>query len=445
MKISLVNVVTILVIILGCCLNHPIIVQANNATEEDDGGNNSIMMDEGNNNKNETVYEDGEIICFNGYVMDHFCIGRGTLLDAPSRATLSNPDIHSIHCLVDIGACRANGYELLVDPTDGSSTHPRAFRLDDVGNQMVIDLARSVGSCGTCDSARGQSDGFRATVIGKRYNGPAPQLLEVLQMRYDDEPCTEEEGGQFVPFNVTTVEGFNGFGIDPITWHASMMIAAWGFFVPGAVLSSLFFRHQPNGIWFNVHRICNGLAIFLTFVGIVYAFAKFGNIFVDGAKPSQRHATLGMTTFSIAIVQVILGIFRPHLPSENDGESKSNQRIAFEFIHRGLGYTAVALAYTTMYFGAEVSGSNQDTFYGVWYALFGIAAAMAVWMLWNKYEYYRDHPERRGKNNDTNNNNNNNKNNNKAATNNNQKNNLEGVEQPMNDPENAKLELMDEE
>ena len=35
-------------------------------------------------------------VCIVGYVMDTFCIERGTLLDNPSVETLRNPELHSM-------------------------------------------------------------------------------------------------------------------------------------------------------------------------------------------------------------------------------------------------------------------------------------------------------------------------------------------------------------
>lgn len=37
----------------------------------------------------------GEEICVEGYIMDFFCIDRGTLFDNPAVATLAEPERHS--------------------------------------------------------------------------------------------------------------------------------------------------------------------------------------------------------------------------------------------------------------------------------------------------------------------------------------------------------------
>lgn len=42
----------------------------------------------------------GEEVCFEGFVMDNFCIERGTLLDKPEVVTLLGPERHSAHWCV---------------------------------------------------------------------------------------------------------------------------------------------------------------------------------------------------------------------------------------------------------------------------------------------------------------------------------------------------------
>ena len=59
----------------------------------------------------------GTAVTARGYVMDNFCIQRGTLLDNPSVQTLKNPELHSIHCLVDVSVCVNSGYAILERPT----------------------------------------------------------------------------------------------------------------------------------------------------------------------------------------------------------------------------------------------------------------------------------------------------------------------------------------
>eukprot|EP00978_Attheya_sp_CCMP212_P008406 scaffold19798_cov51-Attheya_sp.AAC.5 len=85
--------------------------------------------------------EIGDNVCIEGYIMDLFCINRGTLLlENSSVTTLRNPERHSVHCialprLVDVGSCRRSGYELLLlDLQEQGGLYARLFRFDDIGN-----------------------------------------------------------------------------------------------------------------------------------------------------------------------------------------------------------------------------------------------------------------------------------------------------------------------
>ena len=77
--------------------------------------------------------------------------------------------------LVDVEECFTSPFELLADPTndgDDAMLYTRAYRVDNDGRTMLIELARSHGSCGTCSgSSESEStpivqQGFRAEIYG---------------------------------------------------------------------------------------------------------------------------------------------------------------------------------------------------------------------------------------------------------------------------------------
>jgi hypothetical protein len=121
-----------------------------------------------------------EQVCYSGFVMDKFCIDQGFMIDN-GLPTLKQPEEHSIHCLVDISSCVASGYEVLVKDANAEE-YERAVSLDTTGNDMVVQRAREIGSCGTCVDGygSGQSKGFAATVVGvldTTFTGTPPRLL----------------------------------------------------------------------------------------------------------------------------------------------------------------------------------------------------------------------------------------------------------------------------
>lgn len=80
----------------------------------------------------------------------------------------SLPDMH----FIIVHRCRNSGYEVLADPVNGSR-YCRAYQLDDVGNGLVVDRARSLGAPGSCSTCTGSGTlirGFRVRAwrIGRR-------------------------------------------------------------------------------------------------------------------------------------------------------------------------------------------------------------------------------------------------------------------------------------
>ena len=89
--------------------------------------------------------------CYEGYIMDRFCVDRGTLLDT-GRVTLEEPEGHTVHCLADVGQCINSPFVLLTETGGSSPKFKVALTLDDAGRGMAIAHARSIGLCSTCDN-----------------------------------------------------------------------------------------------------------------------------------------------------------------------------------------------------------------------------------------------------------------------------------------------------
>ena len=104
--------------------------------------------------------------------MDQFCINLKVLFDNNDIATLEGPGEHSVHCLIDVPQCINSGYEVLIDPAEGQTTHCRGFLLDKAGNDKLVEYAKEVGKCTNCDQTVSETDkegitqGLRATVTG---------------------------------------------------------------------------------------------------------------------------------------------------------------------------------------------------------------------------------------------------------------------------------------
>eukprot|EP00122_Pirum_gemmata_P014207 Pgem_evm1s13244 len=346
----------------------------------------------------------GQTVCFEGFVMDVYCIDRGTLFDNPSVNTLGDPGKHSIHCLVDVSECVNTAFEILADPTPGQSLHSRALEVDSIGKKKIIDYARQVGRCSTCTGEGDQHNGLRVTVIGdivSDQTGSRPAVMQVAEVHPSSHGCNINTGGNnstgnntsggsgsgsegssgsgnggFTNFNPTTPLTTQGGDNDKIIIHGAIMLIAWGFLLPTGVIIAIFFKHRPNGLWFHIHRICNIVGLILAIAGWIIALINF-DVFNSGLTKSSFHGGLGMVVMVLGILQPLNGLIRPH---KENGEKRSVRRIVWEIVHRGSGYVCLIAAVITIAIGTTlvVLPKDQKNFQigygciGVVLILFGI-------------------------------------------------------------------------
>lgn len=321
----------------------------------------------------------GDYVCVEGFVMDIFCIDRGTLLDNPSVVSLVNPEKHSYHCVFDVPQCVDSGYEVLVEPAaTAGATFSRGLRLDGIGNTKAIAFGRETGEkglCTTCSSTASGSPtvGFRATINGTVSNlGDASTPLTIATESVVD---SSVGCGEYVfnpPFVITAAGGQTS----RIFAHGSLMIISWGWLLPSGVLIAKFFKHRPDGLWFKIHRVLQILGLLLAFSGWIIALVTF-DVFGSPGTASYAHGILGCTVMSIGLQQPINAFVRPH--AAPDGQPKPTSRLVWELAHRGLGWTAVFLAVATISLGTTLvpMPSDQIKFqYG-----YGLGAGLALTIL----------------------------------------------------------------
>jgi hypothetical protein len=228
--------------------------------------------------------EVGEQFCIEGFVMDFFCINRGTLLDRSSVRTLEGPELHSVHCLVDVSQCVGSPYEILLDPLPGEKLYARGWRLDSATKDLVLELARNVGSqCSTCNGGGMLRRGFRAALnatvldLGSSSVPPLISATEIQHTEMGNLVCVSKDtngnstdAGNFVarapPIRIT------GSGTDlqkKYYAHASLMLIGWGFLMPTGTVFARFLKHRPDGLWFKMHQALQTIGLLLSIVGWV--------------------------------------------------------------------------------------------------------------------------------------------------------------------------------
>lgn len=307
--------------------------------------------------------------------MDTYCLNRGTLLDNTDVVSLEGPDVHSIHCLVDVERCYASGFELLQDPKEGSKVHCRAYKLDKVGNDKVIKLARSSGKkgyCSTCTGNAGSPDrGFRATIYGRVTTAGTADTPAILSVSRVLLPSEDECANPTPPkVSVCTAATDGPYYLA----HGSCMLIGWGILLPTGVITAKLFRHRPNALWFRMHKGLQITGLVIVFIGWIIALVRF-DVF-QGFSTAALHGGLGMFVMVLGLMQPINAFFRPH------PEPRTTKRIAWEIIHKSSGYIAVVVAVVTICLGTTLLPQVQDSL--VFQIIYGIVvvslAVLGGWM-----------------------------------------------------------------
>ncbi|CAJ1933638.1 unnamed protein product [Cylindrotheca closterium] len=315
----------------------------------------------------------GDEICAEGFVLDTYCIERTTLLDNPTVFSLENPELHSVHCLVDVNSCFSSPFEMLVNV--GSQEYARGWRFDDAGRQAMVTLGRQVGSqtlgCTECEPDGGdptdvaftrQQEGLRAVVKAQvtslklEDDLKVPELtlladpihtnttistIPILDESVTD-PCqrfygmtnildilTPEEQSQL--FTTETPASFRNLRLI----HGSCMLIGWGLLLPNGMLVARYFKLHPssNSAWFKFHRICQPTGLLVATVGWIIALVNF-DVFSD-RDTRFVHGLVGSIVMALGWLQPLNAYFRPHISPDHP---KTTTRIVWEHYHRGAGW-----------------------------------------------------------------------------------------------------------
>lgn len=158
-----------------------------------------------------------------------------------------------------------------------------------------------------------------------------------------------------------------------LSWHARLMVLAWGGCVPIGILAARFFKIWPgqswpkeldNLTWWHTHRICQygGAVLMVIALGLILTAPPL-------AVLHGYHAWFGWIVLSLALVQIASGVLRGSKggPSETEGEEilpgdhydMTRHRLVFEYIHKFAGYVAVLLSVVAILTGLyQANGPN---------------------------------------------------------------------------------------
>ena len=153
-----------------------------------------------------------------------------------------------------------------------------------------------------------------------------------------------------------------------ISWHARLMMLAWGGILPFAIFAARYLKILPwqnwpkeldNQLWWYIHSFGLAGAYVLGLVGVCLALLASSPY--DNLHLYDFHTILGYTLIGLGTIQILLGIFRGTKGGPTDPRSDGSlsgdhydmtqRRLIFEHLHRCLGYLTLIIAFITILSG----------------------------------------------------------------------------------------------
>ncbi len=147
-----------------------------------------------------------------------------------------------------------------------------------------------------------------------------------------------------------------------VYWHARLMVLSWSFLLPLGMLAARYFKVTPkqdwprvldNKLWWRTHLWCQSAGVAAMTLGLILIF---GRGWRTGPAVTAHHVC-GWIVVSIGWIQVASAVLRgdkggPTEPTlRGDHYDMTPRRLAFEAVHKHLGWIAVPLALTATALG----------------------------------------------------------------------------------------------
>jgi len=168
--------------------------------------------------------------------------------------------------------------------------------------------------------------------------------------------------------------------------HAAMMLIGWGILLPIGIMVARFTKKVKAGskppFWFQYHRIIQGTGLLFALIGFIIALSMVDS----GEHFGNRHAKLGLATMIIGLLQPLNALIRPH------PEPRTTMRLAWEILHKGLGYLVIIMAMAAIFLGMmQISPEASMAAKGIYAAW--VAVLITVWFVMTIVTFIRDRNE----------------------------------------------------
>jgi hypothetical protein len=212
-------------------------------------------------NHNESV---GDTVCAEGYAMDYLCIALGTLVDNPTVISLQGPDVHSVHCMLDVPDCAASEFEVLSPPQGGSANYSRGYRLDNSSKAELFALARAEGVCSTCNGTieRGLSIVVQGTVVAAADGDVPPTIKGSVTLSNPSAPVCTSDANPPTPGIVRELLELRDIVPTSIHSHPFVRSRYLSYRGPGTNSRYLSYRRPGTNVVFRDHSAFSYHAVF---------------------------------------------------------------------------------------------------------------------------------------------------------------------------------------
>ncbi|MEM1129963.1 MAG: cytochrome b561 domain-containing protein [Pseudomonadota bacterium] len=154
-----------------------------------------------------------------------------------------------------------------------------------------------------------------------------------------------------------------------LSWHARLMVLAWGVLAPLGVMAARFFKVLPwqkwpdeldSRVWWNAHRAAQYGSLVFMAAGLI-VILSIPDEPVSVTASVQLHRWLGWVVLIFGAMQFLSGWMRgtkggPTAPAADgswhgDHYDMTRHRLIFEALHKKNGYVVIALSWAAVLTG----------------------------------------------------------------------------------------------